>query len=86
VIFTDLSAGLETDSLQCACCNNVYSDEKVVKQRNVTIAQLGKVGCVNVGREECVGNVVAQKCHTLDQLFYGAQKVESNEPDSVVLP
>jgi hypothetical protein len=57
-----------------------------VEQRNVAIAQLGEICCVNIGCEECVSHVVAQRGHALDQLLNRVQKVESNEPDAVVLP
>lgn len=33
-----------------------------------------------------MSDIVAQRCHALNQLFDGVQKVEGNEPHAMILP
>lgn len=33
-----------------------------------------------------MGDIVAKRCHALDQFLNRAQKVEGNEPDTMILP
>lgn len=83
---TYLAASLETDTLQRAGSDNIDGNEKIVKQWDVALPQLGKVCGMNVGGEECMRDIVTQRSHLLNQLFNRPQEVESNESDAVILP
>lgn len=83
---THLSSSAKTNPLQGVGRNSVNRHEELAEQGNVVILELPKVGVVDIGGKEGVGNIMANRGHGLDELLDGLQKVQGNEADSRILP